>query len=488
MTPRRVSGSMKHTLERELKLDVEPNFRLPRLPGRPLAPRVLVSSYHDTPDHRLARHGVTLRCRTEKGQHLWQVKLPRHAARLELEWPGSPSRLPDDLGRLLRVYTREAKLGPVATLRTRRAGVLVSEHGEPVAEVVLDSVAVLDGRKVKRRFREVEIELVGKGDARVLERLGAILRENGATESAGTATVFRALGLDAKVDATPPDPSAAPLDRVLGMMRVQLGIVYAHDPGTRLGTDPEELHQMRVAVRRLRAVLRAARSMFAVKPIESLRAELKWLGTALGGRRDLDVMRDYLRGEITALDAADRGVGRALLRRLERAREPSREEVLAALDSPRYLTLIDRIEETVAHPPVLDGNVSLTDLAAREWRKLRKRVRALAEAPTDEELHAVRVKAKRARYAAELVLGEVGHPGERFVDRVKKLQDVLGEHQDAVVAEARFRALARETTGRRAGFVAGLLVERQHARRQAARAAFADIWPEVARRGRKAWR
>ena len=64
---------------------------------------------------------------------------------------------------------------PVATLRTRRAGVLVREHGKPVAEVVLDSVAVLDGRKVKRRFREVEVELVGAGDERVLERLATVL-------------------------------------------------------------------------------------------------------------------------------------------------------------------------------------------------------------------------------------------------------------------------------------------------------------------------
>jgi CHAD domain-containing protein len=100
----------------------------------------------------------------------------------------------------------------------------------------------------------------------------------------------------------------------------------------------------------------------------------------------------------------------------------------------------------------------------------------------------VRIKAKRARYAAELAAPAVGHAVERFVDRVKKLQDILGEHQDAAVAEARLRELAKEAPGPRAGFVAGLLVERQHARRQAARAAFEDCWREVQRRGRKAWR
>src|SRR5262245_8090898 len=215
-------GTVKHTLERELKLDVEPGFRMPRLSGRRLAPRVFVSAYHDTPDHRLAHHGVTLRCRTEKGEPLWQVKLPHDEGRLELEWSGSPTRVPAEVERLLRAYTREATLVPVAALRTRRAGVLVQEHGRPVAEVVLDSVSVLDGRKVKRRFREVEIELVGAGDGQALERLAAVLRENGARDSTGTPKVFQALGLDVAVDTAPPDTPAAPLDRVRTMMRAQL--------------------------------------------------------------------------------------------------------------------------------------------------------------------------------------------------------------------------------------------------------------------------
>jgi len=100
----------------------------------------------------------------------------------------------------------------------------------------------------------------------------------------------------------------------------------------------------------------------------------------------------------------------------------------------------------------------------------------------------VRIKAKRVRYAAELAAPVAGRLAERFVDRVKKLQDILGEHQDAVVAETRLRELFDQASGRRTGFVAGLLVERQRARRLAARAAFEKWWPKVQRRGRKAWR
>ncbi len=478
---------MKQTLERELKLDVGPGFRLPQLPGRPFAPRVFVSTYYDTPDHRLARAGVTVRCRTERRRHRWQVKLPREGARLELDLPGSPTQPPDELGRLLRAFTRGADLAPIAALRTRRSGVLVRVRGKPVAEVVLDSVAVLDGRRVKRRFREVEIELVGGADPQALERLGDLLRARGATKSDGIPKVFRALGLDFSVEAKPLDPAATPLARVLAAMRVQLDAIRAHDPGTRLGEDPEELHQMRVATRRLRAILRAARPMFEPGAVEALREELAWLGGTLGTRRDLDVMRDHLRGELAVLDPADRAAGRGLLGRLERERARTRDGLVAGLDSPRYLLLLDWIEEMIAQPPVLDADVSLGDLAAGAFRKLRRAVKALPEEPADADLHGVRIKAKRARYAAELAAPVAGRPAERFVDRVKTLQDVLGEHQDAVVAEARLRELADQAPGRRAGFVAGLLAERQRARRLASRAAFRETWLKVQRRGREAW-
>jgi CHAD domain-containing protein len=478
---------VKETLERELKLDIGPGFRLPGLPGRPLAPRVFVSRYHDTPDYRLARQGITLRCRTEKRQHRWQLKLPRRSGRLELELPGLPSRPPDELLQALRIHTRDAPLVPVATLRTRRSGVLVRERGRPVAEVVLDSVAVLDGRKVKRRFREVEVELVGTADDQVLDRIAAQLRKSGATPSEETPKVLRALGLDFSVEDKKPGPPAIPLEHVRALMRTQLEGIRAHDPGTRLGTDSEELHQMRVAARRLRAVLRVARPMFSPEPINALREELAWLGRALGGSRDLDVMRDHLRGQLGTLDPPDRGAGLGVLRRLEKERVEARARLLVELDSPRYFSLLDRIEVTIAHPPVLDPDVSLADVAARAFRKLRKTVKQLPEAAADSDLHAVRIKAKRARYSAELSVHEAGPPAERFVDRVKRLQDILGEHQDAAVAEKWLREMATEASGRRTGFVSGLLVERQRARRLAARAAFEEHWPEVQRRGRKVW-
>jgi CHAD domain-containing protein len=111
-------------------------------------------------------------------------------------------------------------------------------------------------------------------------------------------------------------------------------------------------------------------------------------------------------------------------------------------------------------------------------------VKALPKRPTDDELHTVRIHTKRARYAAELASPELGKRGAKLVERAKEVQDVIGEHQDAFVAEERLRALALRGGGK-TGLTAGRLIERQHQRKRAARKAFPDAWRRLdkARRG-----
>src|SRR5262245_5316011 len=118
-------AGVRETLERELKFGVEGAFRLPDLPGEPLDPRLFTSTYFDTADLRLARVGATLRRRVENGEGLWQLKLPRGAARAELELPGGPTSPPPEVLDLLVAHLRGADLEPIARLRTRRAGVRV---------------------------------------------------------------------------------------------------------------------------------------------------------------------------------------------------------------------------------------------------------------------------------------------------------------------------------------------------------------------------
>jgi CHAD domain-containing protein len=277
-------------------------------------------------------------------------------------------------------------------------------------------------------------------------------------------------------------------DHILTLMREQLESIRMHESGTRLGTDPEELHKMRTAVRRLRAILGAARDMFDPEWLDGLRGELDWLGKILGGLRDLDVLRDYLRTELASLKLTGRVAGQALLDRLDAERGRARDRLLATLDSARYARLLDRLGKAVRRPRSVRANLSLRAIAAGQFKKLRKAVKTLPKNPSDDDLHAVRIKVKRARYAAELAQAQVGRPAKRFVARAKEMQAILGEHQDAVVAEERLRTLLGGAHSRPVGRLANKLVKRQRDRREAAQMDFFERWPKLARRGQKAWK
>lgn len=238
---------------------------------------------------------------------------------------------------------------------------------------------------------------------------------------------------------------------------------------------------MRVATRRMRAILRAARPLLDPEWVRSLRAEVGWLGGALGPVRDLDVLVEHLKADAHLLGATDERAFLVVLRSLESEREADRAAMLRALREPRFVRLVDRLATEAPAPPLTSAGGSLQALAAREFRRLRKRVRALGDHPPDEDLHAARIAVKRARYAAELAERSMGKDAAAVVRELKVLQDVLGDHQDAAVAETRVRALVKPRTGVATAIAAGRVIERQHERRRAARAAFPGAWRAVER-------
>jgi CHAD domain-containing protein len=374
---------------------------------------------------------------------------------------------------MLPALSRGRDLVPVAVLRTHREGVR-----SDAAEITRDSVAVLDGQKVVREFEELEVELVDGGDERALKRIEKTLRRAGAQDGETRPKLYRALDLDYRPDVDAVARDASPGEVLAAALHLQYRRLLAHDPGTRFGRDPEDLHQLRVATRRMRAFLRAGRELLDGGWADELRDELGWLGGELGPVRDLDVLLDHLRAEIALLEGEDAQAAGELVAALEKEHAGARARLMAALDSERYLALLNRLEAAAEPPLEPEQDVGLGQIWRSEHRRLRTAVKSLPEDPDDESLHAVRIRVKRARYAGELA----GLEG--YVNAAKRLQDVLGEHQDAVVAEERLRELAAAVPARVA-LAAGRLVERQRERRRNARDSWREAWEKLAKRATK---
>src|SRR6266536_2157686 len=176
-------------LEEERKYEVEPRFAVPDLSGvlpdggrlSALDPVQLRATYFDTTDRRLARAGASLRFR--RGDAVpWTVKLPTEVVgvRHEVSRSGNPGAVPEELLELVTSYTRGNAVEPVAVLRTtRRVYELRARGGALLAELDDDTVSVLEGRNVRLRFREIEVER-RDGGPKLLERVDEVLRAAGA--------------------------------------------------------------------------------------------------------------------------------------------------------------------------------------------------------------------------------------------------------------------------------------------------------------------
>ena len=196
------------------------------------------------------------------------------------------------------------------------------------------------------------------------------------------------------------------------------------------------------------------------------------------------MLLERLREELDAL-GHDRAEAEPLLAEVESRLAAARAAAVEALSSERYLRLLDRLD-VVAEPELSGASMSLADIWGAEAKRTRKAFKRLSPKPADDELHGARIRVKRARYAAELAAPELGWRGADFVDAAKRLQDVLGTHQDAVVAEQRVREwAASDPTG---CLAAGRLIERARTRKAAAREAWPEDWRRMKRAAKKAKR
>jgi CHAD domain-containing protein len=503
-------------IEREVKLGAWAGFNLPDLNGvaegitaeaRP--ERALRAVYYDTADLRLARWGVTLRHRSGEGSG-WTVKLPEGEegpalVRREVNRDGVPGRVPAAASDLVRAYVRNAPLAAVAQMRTRRRAVeLLDVEGQSVAEVVDDEVSVLHAGRVAARFREVEVEITRRASPELLDAVIDRLREVGAGAPDPTPKLVRALGARAL---GPPELAPVTLEDDATMADVVCAAIVnsttrmlRHDPGIRIGDDPEDVHQARVGTRRLRSDLRTFAPVLVEEWLGPLRDELRWLAGALGAVRDADVLAERLRRQADALPARDASGLAPLFRKLAAERERAGEELLAALSGERYVALLDRLvaaaqDHDNPHGPTIDmfraeaalpAVELLPELVARPWRHVKKAVSELDAESPPEALHEIRIRVKRARYAAEAASPVFGKRARNFGKALADTQGLLGDHQDAMVAEEWLRhAVVR--AGAVQAMAAGELIAVQRAEAAACREAWPASWRELDRKKLRSW-
>ena len=501
-------------VEAEIKLEAPDEFSLPDLddPGadvlsQPAETVELDATYFDTTDLRLARAGASLRLRSDEG---WVVKLP-----VSLDEGGLLTREeihvddahrngtapPDDALDLVRALTRNAPVDAVARLHTTRRRIrLRSTDARPLGEVVDDHVEVRQGDSddVVSMFRELELELTDQATDAHRAAVLALLRRAGAGAADPTPKIVRALGPAAT---GPPDVVVPELDgrhpRVDVVVRRAIATavarLLAHDPGARIGKDDEAVHQARVATRRLRSDLRTFHELIDERWSNDLRDELRWLGDVLGAVRDTDVLIERLEHNVPALPEIDQPAAEHVIDRLRRDREAAREQLLRALRSDRYDALLNRLVLAAQRPRLLlridDGDDAELMRAAvrRPWERLRAAVDALPADPPDSALHDIRIRAKRARYAAEAVAPAFGKPARAFARALVDVQDVLGEHQDAVVAGEWLRRAAAQTDRGHEGFAAGELGVLEQQAAQTSRDAWPGTWDRAARKRLRSW-
>jgi CHAD domain-containing protein len=464
---------------------------------------VLDAWYYDAPDLRLLRAGVTLRHRRQDDNDVgtWTLKVPLGVGgdtleRFEIDVVAPPATVPAELVKVVAGMLRRVYPVRVARLLTRRLVVALHDGGGRVlGEVCDDEVSVMEDDRVAARFREVEVESAPGAPAALATAVVARLREAGAGEPDPTPKLARALGPRALGQ---PDPIVPPIRRdsdagtvVRAALAASVQRLLAFDPAVRLEAGPVGVHQARVSTRRLRSDLQTFTDLVDGPWAEALRSELAWLADLLGGVRDLDVLGERMGAAVSGLDSDLQADGGRLLRHIARQRRQRYDTLLDAMSNARYVDLLDRLVAAADRPQLTDLAAKpaadvIVALASAPFHRLAKAASHLDRHAGDEELHRVRIRAKRARYATEAV-ARYEPAAAGLASALADLQGVLGDQHDAVVAEAWLRDVVDLAVTRRQAFVAGLLAAAERVEARRAARMWPSAWGRTDRKKLRAW-
>lgn len=490
--------------ETELKFLVSDEFSLPDLTiavagltrAKVEAPRKLNAIYYDTEDLRLIRWGITFRRREGGPDEGWHAKLPvpgtDGVTREEIHLPlsaGGPGEIPDEFSYLLTPVTRGAPLVESGRVTTQRQPYLLfDDNGTGVVELV-DDLVETSGEPGTSRFREIEVEALVDGAD--LESIGEVLRNLGA-EPSRLAKVTNALGPRAQDPAdiplhqvsNPEDPAAVVLTQ---MIRKYSRAFVNQDLRVRRDL-PDSVHQMRVAARKLRSALKAFGLLVDSTWARQLRTELGWAAGELGATRDTEVIVERLTRHSSSLGPKDSEAVLGVLNPfLDKRSIDATAHATSSLSSPRHHALLEQLVEAsnapklnaIAQEPARDV---MPELLERSFRKLARQVDDLRIDGNANDWHQARITAKRVRYSADALKIAFNGTAERLENSMSEITDILGDHQDACIAQDVLKELAnQEGIDGHTGFAIGLLHEREYETEIQDRMEFHKLWPEVQR-------
>ncbi len=378
------------TLEREKKFEAPEGLALPdlnevgELGGRieRIPPQHLRTAYFDTADGRLWDQGITLRHRItdDEGDGTWTLKLPQAVdgstlERTEMSWSGERATVPWEVRVIMRGVIRREPLQEVVELDTTRLRlVLRDEKGDVVAEVDDDTVTVAGGPRDGLGFRQVELELPA-GETTISREVTARLEEAGLAAE-NSPKFAKAMGFSTSPSTRPSTGRSSSLADVVRAGIVDgFGRLLDHDWRLRVALpDARDVHQARVAIRRLRSHLKTFSVVLDPVWVHHVRRDLKWAGSPLGELRDTDVLAVHLDGAPAPLS-----------QELSRQRNAAARQVALLLASERYLDLLDRLHAAAGSPPFYaSGDTvraddpaigALPELVGAPWRALRHQVR-----------------------------------------------------------------------------------------------------------------
>ena len=424
-----------------------------------------LDTYFDTADWRIYRTGYSLRSRRSQDHVELTLKsidgirdgyIRRHEVTQQVadDETESVDQIRGPVGDRIRAIRGRSSVTPLFTAVTRRKRFRLWRDGRDVGELSLDNTTFIgEVFEDQSQLLRVEVETTADHTGHLNQFVNAmaaacnLMPASKSKFETGVSTLGLHSAQPFNVGSVEFGRDSSIRELAMAVIRRNLVELLRREPGTRLGDDVEELHDMRVAARRLRAAL----SLFSpyLRPeFDEMREDLRWVAAALGQVRDLDVQLAEILSWKEQLDPHDSDALEPLISELNRRRDAARGSMLAVLDADRYEKFIAEFSGLLTVPVEPDESGRAVNIAPGlvlgRYRRFRRRADRLRESSADADFHMLRIDGKRLRYTLEFVSPLYSKIVRQIIAQLVEVQDLLGRHQDSIVAIDHLREIAAD--------------------------------------------